>query len=73
MDQHNRQDEFLDQTLRFWQPRTDRALTIDDARDIVNNVAGFFTLLLKWDAKERVQVHSDDDDIDCPMCELEVV
>ncbi len=73
MDQQKQQDEFLVQTLRFWKPRTDRELTIDDARDIVNNVAGFFTLLLKWDAEARVQDRSDDRDVDKLTREQEVV
>ncbi|MEJ0076846.1 MAG: hypothetical protein WDO17_15620 [Alphaproteobacteria bacterium] len=44
---------FIDETLAFWQPRAQRQLTREDAREIIENVAGFFSVLLEWDAAER--------------------
>jgi hypothetical protein len=41
--------DFLDQTVTFWQPRTSRKLTREDARQIVENVNGFFRILLEWE------------------------
>jgi hypothetical protein len=44
---------FLDETKNFWQTRTARHLTNEDARQIVENVAGVFSLLAEWDAKKK--------------------
>lgn len=44
--------QFIDQTLEVWQPRTSRALTREDARQIAENVTGFFRILLEWEAAE---------------------
>jgi hypothetical protein len=38
----------LEETIRFWQPRTSRPLTPEDARQMVENVTGFFTILQSW-------------------------
>jgi hypothetical protein len=43
-------DEHLNKTLAAWQPRASRELTREDARQIVENVTGFFKTLLEWDA-----------------------
>lgn len=39
-------DKFLQETLEFWQARTERILTIDDAREIAENLGAFFEILL---------------------------
>ncbi len=41
----------LEETLQFWQQRTSRQLTHEDARQMVENVAGFFTTLQRWSAE----------------------
>lgn len=41
-------DTFLEHTRRFWQERTDRVLSIEDARQIATNVTSLFQLLAKW-------------------------
>lgn len=43
----------IEETLEFWQPRAKRTLTREDAREIIQNVAGFFSILQEWEAKER--------------------
>jgi hypothetical protein len=43
----------LDRTLAVWQPRTSRPLAAEDARQIIENVSGFFAVLLEWAAAER--------------------
>jgi hypothetical protein len=45
--------DFLDQTVTFWQRRTCRKLTREDGRQIVENVSGFFRILLEWESAER--------------------
>lgn len=42
-------------TLRVWQPRTDRELTTEDGREIERNVAGFFAVLREWSRAEQQQ------------------
>ncbi len=44
--------QFSDRTLEVWQPRSPRQLTSEDARQIAENSAGFFTILLEWAALE---------------------
>jgi hypothetical protein len=46
-------DSFLDETLRVFQPRTSQKLTREDARQIVENAAAFFGVLLEWDTGLR--------------------
>jgi hypothetical protein len=44
---------FVEQTLEIWQPRTSKALNTEDVRQITENVAGFFQILLDWKAAEH--------------------
>jgi len=46
---------FLEQTRRFWQERTDRPLSLEDARQIAANVTGLFQILAEWAAAEDRQ------------------
>jgi hypothetical protein len=45
--------DFIDQTIDIWQKRTDRRLTREDGREIIENVTGFFAILQEWERKER--------------------
>jgi hypothetical protein len=45
--------DFLDETLAFWQPRTTRKLTREDAREINENLTGFFRVLMEWSRIDR--------------------
>jgi len=47
-------DKFLDETIKFWQPRMRRELSREDARQIAENLSGFFRVLLEWDAQKQV-------------------
>jgi hypothetical protein len=47
-DDRSPRESLLDATLAVWQPRTDRELTKEDARQIVENVVGFFDVLARW-------------------------
>ena len=40
-------------TLAVWRPRTSDPLSEEDARKIAENVTGFFTVLLEWQAREE--------------------
>ena len=59
MSQHS--DNFLDETIKFWQPRVQHELSREDARQIVENLSGFFQLLRDWDAQQ----HRRDDIVPC--------
>ncbi|WP_049823788.1 hypothetical protein [Bradyrhizobium sp. WSM2254] len=45
--------EFLDETIAFWGPKYGRELTREDARQIIENMTGFFKLLHEWDEEDR--------------------
>jgi hypothetical protein len=45
-------DQHLDATVEFWQPLASRVLTREDAREITENVLGFFRTLQEWQANE---------------------
>lgn len=38
----------IDRTRKVWQPRIGRNLTNEDARQISENVTGFFAILAEW-------------------------
>jgi hypothetical protein len=40
----------LEARRQFWEARIGRQLTLEDAREIVENLHGFFRLLAQWDA-----------------------
>jgi hypothetical protein len=46
-------DSFLQETLEFWQARTKRELTLEDAREIAENIGAFFEILLASDAERQ--------------------
>jgi hypothetical protein len=45
--------ERSDRTLEVWSRRSTRPLTEEDAREIAENMTGFFRVLLEWKAKKR--------------------
>jgi hypothetical protein len=48
-----RPGDFIDQTIAIWQPRSERRLTREDGREIIENISGFFRILQEWDRAER--------------------
>jgi hypothetical protein len=42
----------IDRTHKVWQPRIGRNLTNEDARQISENVTGFFSILAEWSRVE---------------------
>ena len=45
---HAANDNLIDRTRKVWQPRTARDLTNEDARQITENITGFFNILAEW-------------------------
>jgi hypothetical protein len=45
-------DNLIDATREVWQPRIGRNLTDEDARQISENVTGFFAILAEWSRVE---------------------
>jgi hypothetical protein len=50
----NRPNDLIRRTRRTWQPRLGRDLSCEDARQIVENVSGFFRVLADWSRSEQV-------------------
>ena len=57
MARHEQADVF-ERALAIWQPRTSRQLCAEDARQINENLTGFFGLLARWQAR----IDAEDDD-----------
>jgi hypothetical protein len=49
---HAANDNLFDRTRQVWQPRLGRDLSREDARQIAENVTGFFALLAEWSRAE---------------------
>ena len=45
-------DDLLKRTRAFWEPRYGRKLSDEEAREIVENVVGFFRILEEWNARD---------------------
>ncbi len=52
-------DNLIDSTIETWQPRLDRDLNREDARQIVENVTGFFSTLAEWSRAELAEPAND--------------
>ena len=48
-------DQLLKKTIEIFQPFCDKKLTMEDAREIVENLSGFARVLIDWEEKERKQ------------------
>jgi len=45
--------QLLDQTKWFWQARTGKPISDEDAREIIENMTRFFKILMEWDEKAK--------------------
>jgi hypothetical protein len=45
--------ELTEHTIATWQPRLRRCLSNEDAREITENISGFFTILAEWSHREE--------------------
>jgi hypothetical protein len=57
-------DNLIDRTVAVWQPRSRRELRREDARQIVENVTGFFRILSDW---SRVEIPTPANDTAKPL------
>lgn len=56
------EDNLIARTLDVWQPRNAHPLSDEDARAILENVKGFFTLLSEWETNEQEKNGGSQDD-----------
>jgi hypothetical protein len=61
IEDRQRREELLARTLQVWQPYTERELTVEDARQIIENMVGFFDLLIAWNARHQEEEEGKDD------------
>ena len=54
-------DNLIDRTRQVWQPRLGRDLSREDARQIAENVTGFFAILAEWSRAEPLAAANDND------------
>ena len=54
----------IDRTHKVWQPRIGRNLTNEDARQISENVTGFFAIFAEW---SRVEMPTPANDAEKPV------
>ena len=47
--------ELLEETRAFWQARSSRELSREDAREIIENLTGYFSVLSEWSRREKEQ------------------
>jgi len=52
-------DNLIDRTIGLWHSRGRRTLSHEDARQIVENVTGFFSILHEWSRAEAVAAAND--------------
>jgi hypothetical protein len=52
-------DNLINRTIGLWQSRGRRTLSHEDARQIVENVTGFFSILHEWSRAEVVAAAND--------------
>ena len=48
-------ERLIEETIALWQSRCPRPVSAEEARQMIENVAGFFNLLARWEAEERRQ------------------
>ena len=48
-------DNLIDRTIETWQPRLERDLSREDARQIVESVIGFFSILSEWSKADQTE------------------
>jgi hypothetical protein len=52
-------DNLIEQTRQLWQPRLGRDLSREEARQVAENVTGFFAILAEWSRAERLAAAND--------------
>ena len=52
-------DNFIERTRQLWKRRLGRDLSREDARQIAEDVTGFFAILAEWSRAERLAAAND--------------
>ena len=52
--------DLVDQTIHLWRHRTGEVISREDAKEMMNNIAGFFQVLSDWNSK----IHDEDTQAD---------
>jgi len=47
--------DFIQETIDFWEKRTGKTFTREDARQMIENAAGYFNILNEWDKREKAK------------------
>ena len=47
-------DNLIDRTRKVWKPRLGRGLSGEEARQVAENVTGFFAILAEWSRAEQL-------------------
>jgi hypothetical protein len=55
-------NNLITRTTEVWQPHCARSISDEDAREIAENITGFFGLLLQWEAMENKDAAGQIDD-----------
>ena len=56
---HAANDNLIDRTREVWKPRLGHDLSREDARQIAENVTGFFAVLAEWSRAEKLAAAND--------------
>jgi hypothetical protein len=54
-------DNLIDRTIAVWQPRLRRQISREEARQIAENVTGFFSVLYDWSRAETRAAANDNE------------
>jgi hypothetical protein len=60
----NLRDDLIKRTQQTWQPRLGRDLSCEDARQMIDNVSGFFAVVADWSRSERAIPANDNESAD---------
>lgn len=51
--------DLIKKTIEVWQPLSEKKLNEEDAREIIENITGFFSTLKEWDGKEKEKLEDE--------------
>ena len=49
----SQKEKLVEETARFWSSRTGELVSLDDAREMIQNVSSFFGILKKWQQQKN--------------------
>jgi hypothetical protein len=52
--------DLIETTRAFWEKRLERPVSAEEAREMIANVLGYFSLLADWDSEEQKNNHTAD-------------